>query len=157
VTNNHILNMAQISAETDVNTATKPTKSGEGSGATNAPNAPDSGIRECPFEFVCVPRPFWDFKLEYKGGNDDDDEYYRAGSPSEKEWTQTLKEARKTWLKPAAKFPGNTWTVYWTCHYTLYAILIPYDIAIFEGAKADQEIRLTDSEEGSRLVWNVHL
>jgi hypothetical protein len=150
MTNNHILNMAQAFAETDVNTATKPTKSGKGSGAPNAPNAPDSGIRECPIVFVCVPRPFWDFKLEYKGENDDEDEYYCAGSPAEKEWTETLKEARKTWLKPAAEFPGYTWTVYWICHYALHAILIPYNIAIFKGAKARKLIKKYDLQTQKR-------
>jgi hypothetical protein len=114
--------MPRTFAETEVNTgpeATKPTKSAKVSVATSAPNAPDSGTRESPIKFVCVPRPFWDFRLEHKGENDDDDEDYCAGSPWEKKWTETLREARKTWLKPAAEFPGNTWTVCWACHYAI--------------------------------------
>jgi hypothetical protein len=66
-------------------------------------------ILECPIKFVCVPRPFWDFRLEHKG-EDEDDEDEGADSLREKKF-ETLKEARNTWLKPAAAFPGYAWTV----------------------------------------------
>ncbi|KFY80532.1 hypothetical protein V499_00607 [Pseudogymnoascus sp. VKM F-103] len=89
--------------------ATRLTKSAEVSGATNAPGA--SGITECPIKSVCVPHPFWDFRLEYKRESDDDDEDENADSPREKAWNETLEEARKTWLRPAAEFPGYTWTL----------------------------------------------
>ena len=98
------------------------TKSAEVSGATNAPSA--SGTTECPIKFVCVPRPFWDFRLEYKGESDDDDEDENADSPREKAWNETLEEARKTWLKPAAEFPGYTWTVCWFYRYAFHVMLI---------------------------------
>jgi hypothetical protein len=119
--------MPRTFAETDVNAAplaTKPTKSTKVSGATSATTAPDSGTTDRPLKFVCVPRPFWDFRLEYNGESDDSDEHDCTGSPWEKKWADILKEARKTWLKPATEFPGNTWMVYWTHHHALYVIII---------------------------------
>ena len=101
-------------AETDANAAPpgkRPTKSAKVSSASNAPTATAFGITECPIKFVCVPRPFWDFTLEHKGENGDDSEDEGADSPLQKKWTDMLKEARKTWLKPTAEFPGYTWTV----------------------------------------------
>lgn len=96
-------------AETDANAAIRPTKSAKVSGATNSVSAPET--TECPFRFVCVPRPPWDFILEHKDPDYDEDE--NVDSAREKKWTEMLKEARKFWLKPAAEFPGYTWTVCW--------------------------------------------
>jgi hypothetical protein len=73
------------------------------------PRATTSRILECPIKFVCVPRPFWDFRLEYSGKIEDVEEE-GADSRREKK-SEMLKEARKTWLKPAAEFPGHTGTV----------------------------------------------
>ena len=101
-------------AKTDANATlltTRPTKSAKGSGASNVPTATASGTTECPIKFICVHRPFWDFRLKHKGENDEDE---GVDSPREKEWAEVLKEARKTWRKPAAEFRGYTWTVCWT-------------------------------------------
>jgi hypothetical protein len=97
-------------AATDANAApppTRPTKSAKVSDAS--PAATTSRMPECPIKFVCVPRPFWDFRLEHKGENEDDEDE-GADSLREKKF-ETLKEARNTWLKPAAEFPGYAWTV----------------------------------------------
>lgn len=75
-----------------------------------------SGKIRCPIKFICVPRPFWDFELEHKSEIDYEDENEDVGSPWGRKWTETLKEARKTWLKPAADFPDYTWVVGWTYH-----------------------------------------
>jgi hypothetical protein len=82
----------------------RPTKSAKVSDASDTPTATTSRIPEYPIKFVCVPRPFWDFRLEYKGEKEDDEDE-GADSLQEKK-SETLKEARKTWLKPAAEFPG---------------------------------------------------
>jgi hypothetical protein len=86
--------------------------------------ASNAETTECPIKFVCVPRPFWDFILEHKGENDEDDDDENADSPREKAWNETLEEARKKWLKPATEFPGYTWTVCWFYRYAFHVILI---------------------------------
>ncbi|PVH69177.1 hypothetical protein DL98DRAFT_598877 [Cadophora sp. DSE1049] len=99
-------------AATDANAAplhTRPTMSTKVSDTSNKPTATTSSIPECPIKFVCVPRPFWDFRLEYKGENEDDEDE-GVDSLQEKK-SETLKEARKTWLKPAAEFPGYAWAL----------------------------------------------
>ncbi|KFY67676.1 hypothetical protein V496_01462 [Pseudogymnoascus sp. VKM F-4515 (FW-2607)] len=94
-------------AETESKVAIRPTKSAKVSGATiSAPKTTD-----CPIKFVCVPRPPWDIILEHKDLDYDYDEDENVISPREKKWTEILKEARKIWLKPAAEFPGYTWTL----------------------------------------------
>ncbi|KFY69617.1 hypothetical protein V496_00094 [Pseudogymnoascus sp. VKM F-4515 (FW-2607)] len=95
-------------AETDAKAVKRPTKSAKVSGATNSVSAPKT--TESSMRFFCVPRPPWDFILEHKAPNYDDDEDENVNSPRERKWTEILKEARKIWLKPAAEFPGYTWT-----------------------------------------------
>lgn len=140
---------------TNANAAPSAIRLTKSAGATNAPST--SGTTECPIKFVCVPRPFWDFRLEYKGKSDDDDDDENADGPREKAWNETLEEARKTWLKPAAEFPGYTWTVCWFYRYASHVILNLKRTAVLKRAKVEQEIRSTDSEEGPRRVWNVYL
>jgi len=106
------------------------------------------------YQVVCVPRPYWDFRLEHKGEDDEDE---GADSHAEEvDWDVERSQERLGWSL-LREFPDYTWKVYWT-----YSTIVPLDdtkyaTAVLKGAKAEQEIQPSDLEEGSRLILDAHL
>ena len=88
-----------------MNAASPHTRIAKSAKVSDVSTATTSRILECPLNFVCVPRPFWDFMLENEDEEDENADILRE------KMSKMLKEARKTWLKPAGEFPGYTWTV----------------------------------------------
>lgn len=74
-----------------------------------------------PQEWICMDRPFWDFKLapdleDEEGGEREDEEE----GDSDDEGPNSLREryekqviAKKLFAKPAAEFPQHKWKILW--------------------------------------------